>query len=193
MAAQVDLSSPAGKALSRNMRTAFTEAQSLSALGIGAVALAGYEEVLLNLTVAAIFPDIGGRLLEPQPDCGSAATRRARDYLREHASELVEISQLAESLGVSMRSLQESFRRQFGVSPREYLFDCRLENARKLLLASDSASVTSVALNSGFNDLSQFAAKYQGRYGELPSKTFRRIRGGINAMAENALIIAPLP
>jgi transcriptional regulator GlxA family with amidase domain len=52
--------------------------------------------------------------------------------------------------------------------------ECRLERARdRLSVPTLADSVTDVALECGFRDLSHFAAKYHEKYGEPPSETLR--------------------
>jgi transcriptional regulator GlxA family with amidase domain len=156
------------------MKAATVEITRLKSIGMSALALAGMEDLLMNLAVASLFPTVARMVGEAPPDCGPAAILRARDHINEHAADPIEFSRLANDLGISMRAMQANFRRYFGVSPRDYLLECRLERARgRLLLADPDATVTTVALDSGFTDLSHFSVKYRNRYGELPSVTLR--------------------
>jgi transcriptional regulator GlxA family with amidase domain len=103
--------------------------------------------------------------------------RAAGELLRRHADEPVSIAALADELGISLRSLQLSFREVFGLSPRELLGRIRLETARERLLAADpSEQVTTIALDCGFTHLSRFAGAYHQAFGERPSETLRRRR-----------------
>ena len=174
MVESVDLAAPVGAALARNMQAAMAEIGSLYSVGLGSLAMVGYEELLLNFAVVSLFPGIAQKVGRPQPDCGPRVIRRARDHINAHAAEPIELAQLASQLGISMRGMQVSFQRYFGFSPRDYIIECRLERARKSLLAADdNTSVTNVALDSGFTDLSHFSAKYRDKFGELPSETLR--------------------
>jgi AraC-like DNA-binding protein len=173
----IDLSSPVGAALAQNMRSALAGMTNLHSIGMGSLATSGYEELLLNLAVASIFPSIVAKIGRPQADCGPRVICRARDYINEHAAEPIELSRLAIDLGISMRTMQENFQRYFGFSPRHYIIECRLERARHyLLLAKNDTSVTDAALASGFTDLGHFSAKYRDKFGELPSETLRSAR-----------------
>ena len=77
---------------------------------------------------------------------------------------------------VSVRSLQQGFRRYMGASPMAYLREVRLRRAHQSLLDSDPsiASVASVAYNWGFTNLGRFAAAHTARYDEPPAATLRR-------------------
>jgi adenylate cyclase len=63
------------------------------------------------------------------------------------------------------------------MTPLEWVRQARLDRARHALLESGpDASVSEVAVASGFTQLGRFAAQYCSRFGELPSETLRRIR-----------------
>jgi AraC-like DNA-binding protein len=170
----LDLSSPICEALARTMKAAMLDTVSLASLGLGGLALAGYEDLLLNMATTALFPRVAADYGHAPPDCDSAIIRRARDYIDAHAAEVIELSALAKKLGVSMRAMQSGFQRYYGYSPRDFIIECRLERAHKKLLAGErSGSVTEIALDCGFSDLSHFSAKYRDKYGKAPSETLR--------------------
>jgi len=174
MVDRVSLSSPVGEAFARTMKTAFAEFCGLNTAGLGPLAIAGYEDMLTNLAAAALFPAVAQTLGRPTAPCAPAAIRRARDLIKADAAAPIRISKLAADLGLPMRTLQENFRRVFGLSPREWLLECRLENARQRQTLPDRpTSVCMVAYECGFGDLSGFSAKYRKRYGEPPSQTLR--------------------
>lgn len=111
----------------------------------------------------------------PQP--GRRTVRRALDYLEAHLSETITMDELAEVVGASVRTIQQGFRDELGVSPMAYVRDRRLERARQELFdaqASDGVTVTAVAEHWGFNHLGSFAVLYRRRWGESPSETLRR-------------------
>jgi AraC-like DNA-binding protein len=57
-----------------------------------------------------------------------------------------------------------------------FLRERRFEVARARLLASSAATVTDVAVASGFEHLGRFSVEYKKRYGESPTQTLRRGR-----------------
>lgn len=102
---------------------------------------------------------------------------RVRDYLHAHAHEPIELSDLCEVAEVPLRTLHHQFRRYFGMTPLQMLRDIRLERARAdLLLGAPGTSVTTVALNWGFDHFGRFAANYRQRFGEAPRETLQRAR-----------------
>lgn len=173
----LDLSTPVCAALARAAKTAMAELTGLNSIGLGALTVAGFEDLLLNLTAGSLFSGVVQKFDATPPDCGKSAIRRARDYIAAHAAEPIDLARLAGDLGVSMRAMQENFRKCYGYSPRDYILDCRLERARQRLLSADNAtSVTQSAMASGFTDLGHFSAKYRAKYGELPSESLRFAR-----------------
>lgn len=178
MATTFDLSDPVYATLARNMRLVMSEILAIEATGLGQLARAGYDETLQTLATVALFPAVARKISAAAPDTGPSPIRKARDYIKAHAAEPVELSRLAVSLGMSMRSLQDNFKKSYGCSPRDYLMECRLENARdRLSLPGDSTSVIEIAMDCGFPDHGQFSSKYRARYGELPSQTLKRAKG----------------
>lgn len=112
-----------------------------------------------------------------EPPSGPRAVHRAVDLIEGHPERPLSVSSLARQFGVSVRSLQEAFRRNLGVSPTAYLREIRLRRAHADLLAADpdeGLTVTDVAGRWGFAHLGRFSASYRERYGEPPSQTLRR-------------------
>ncbi|MDG4810642.1 AraC family transcriptional regulator [Micromonospora sp. WMMD1120] len=115
-------------------------------------------------------------LVEPghQPHPGRLV-RRACALISDHHGEALTVGDIAEALRVSVRSLQDCFRRELHTTPTAYLRACRLDAAhRTLRSAAPGTSVTTVALQHGFLHLGRFATEYRNRFGEAPSATLRR-------------------
>jgi transcriptional regulator GlxA family with amidase domain len=85
------------------------------------------------------------------------------------------VADLAGIAGVSVRSLQENFRRHVGMPPMTYLRQLRLARVHEHLREADPAAhtVTQIAYRYGFVHLGRFAAEYRIRYGVTPSETLR--------------------
>lgn len=174
MADYLDLSAPVCAAFARAAKTAMAEMTSLDSIGLGALAVAGFEDMLLNLAAGSLFAGVIRKFDATPSNCGNSVIQRARDYIAEHAAGPIDLARLAADLGVSMRAMQENFRKCYGFSPRDFILDCRLERARQRLLAADATtSVTQVGMASGFTDLGHFSAKYRAKFGEPPSETLR--------------------
>jgi AraC-like DNA-binding protein len=106
-----------------------------------------------------------------------ARVRRAEEFMRANADEPLTMAEVAQAIGVGTRALQLAFRASRGATPRAVLGDIRLARARERLLAPDAAaSVSEIALQSGFAHFGRFAAAYRARFGETPSMTLHRAR-----------------
>lgn len=101
--------------------------------------------------------------------------KRAEAYIEHHAHLPITAADIAEHVGVSVRSLFAGFRKYRNTSPMRQLKEIRLEGVHQdLRHPGPDTNVTQVALRWGFSHLGQFASDYQQRYGELPSATLRR-------------------
>jgi AraC-like DNA-binding protein len=103
------------------------------------------------------------------------AVRTAIDVMESEPQEPMTASSLAERSHVSVRSLQEGFRRYMGTTPMTYLRSVRLRHAHEELLAADPSATTvaTVAFRWGFTNLGRFAAEHQAAYDTQPVQTLR--------------------
>lgn len=112
----------------------------------------------------------------PAPALSLGAIDRARAYCEVAASPTLTPSELAAAVGVSLRSLELSFRADLGTTPQAYLLESRLRRAHAELVAGSpnhGVTVTSVAKRWGFSNVGRFAQKYFAVYGRRPSETLR--------------------
>jgi len=106
----------------------------------------------------------------------SRLVRECRELLERHAFEELTVPDIAECLGVSVRTLQTALRAETGATPSDLLRSIRLDRAREMLLESSprEQSVTAVAELCGFTHQGRFSALYLKTFGELPSESLRR-------------------
>jgi Helix-turn-helix domain/AraC-binding-like domain len=86
------------------------------------------------------------------------------------------VFEIADQLGVPVRTLQEHVRSAFNSTPSAMLREARLQHAHRLLSAGDSSheTVTVIAQQCGFGHLGRFSSDYRARFGETPAQTLRR-------------------
>lgn len=109
----------------------------------------------------------------PRPSRGQVV-QRASAFLRDHVAEGVRIAHLSRVVGVSERTLRNAFRREHGVSPKQFDVRRRLDSARCALCdIAGRNTVTTIATQYGFFDLGRFARIYKNAFGESPSQTMR--------------------
>jgi transcriptional regulator GlxA family with amidase domain len=105
-----------------------------------------------------------------------SAIRHAIELIEERPSEPWTTVRLATEVHLSVRALQEGFRRDLATTPMTYLREIRLRRAREALKLADrdSTTVGAVAVGLGILHLSRFAAAYREAFGETPSDTLNR-------------------
>ena len=103
------------------------------------------------------------------------AIKQMKEHLADFPNEPVTVSQLCGITGVSERTLQYAFLEHYGVTPKAYLKNFRLNSVRRELWKSDPdfTRVNDIASLWGFWHMGQFAADYRKLFGELPSKTLQ--------------------
>ena len=111
----------------------------------------------------------------PCDDLATREVRRVEEWIDAHYGDAVTIDDLAELAGISVRSLQGSFRRLRNCTPMEALARRRLRAAYDAL-RNPEATVTQVATDCGFFHLGRFASRYREVFGETPSESLSRAR-----------------
>lgn len=116
----------------------------------------------------------GGSRSHPQfPESANTAPLSDTDVLR--AMEIMQtqfetassISEIAQTVSVSKRTLERKFRQLLNQTPNQVYLQCRLEHARRLLRNTD-LKVREVALASGFASMSYFCRAYKRRFRRSP-------------------------
>lgn len=138
------------------------------------VALPFIETVIHGFLIVA-SADYRHALAQPAASLKPVAIRAAVDIIHAQAHEPLTTESIAHRCHVSVRSLQEGFRRHLATTPMAYLRSVRLERAHDELRGADPSrdTVTQIAFRWGFHNLSRFAALYRAAYGESPADTLR--------------------
>ncbi len=102
--------------------------------------------------------------------------RHSQELLEERDGKLILVGELADSVGVSERTLRTVFNEYFGVGPVRYLQLRQLHQVRSALRSAEpeAVSVRDVLLRQGVRELGRFASRYRRVFGELPSETMRK-------------------
>lgn len=93
----------------------------------------------------------------------------ARRFIDENMNWKIDFTGLAKSMGMTFDLFRRSFKKKYGVSPKNYLIDLRLEKAKKMLEEPDR-NCTQVALECGFSSSAQFSTMFREKYGITPKK-----------------------
>jgi AraC family transcriptional regulator len=137
----------------------------------------GLDEVGMWLAARFVSRVSGMRRTAAEPPV--ADRRRAVTaalWLDEHAHEGVDLAGAARAAGLSPFHFLRLFSRALGVTPHQYLVRARLRRAARLL-SDDERSVTDVALEVGFGDLSNFVRTFHRAAGVSPGRFQRAARG----------------
>jgi AraC family ethanolamine operon transcriptional activator len=104
--------------------------------------------------------------------------RRFERLIESQGVNKYSVAELAKTLGVGRRTLEQVFSDYVGLSPARYITMMRLNAIRRELLnaCEDNLSVAELAERNGIVHLGRFAADYRRMFGELPSQTLRRAR-----------------
>jgi AraC family ethanolamine operon transcriptional activator len=102
--------------------------------------------------------------------------RLAREYIETNRDESITMAALCKVVGVSIRTLEYSFRDVFEMTPIQFIRKRRLNAVRSALLQprNRGRKVTTVAMDHGFWHLGRFSREYRLLFHELPSETRRR-------------------
>ena len=140
--------------------------------GIGAV-----EEFVMSSLLHLQPSNYHAEFLAPaQPDQRRAVVQNAMNYIDDHLAGRITMDAVAKAVHMSVRSIQQGFREELGMTPMTYVRERRLERVREELTdAIPADGVTDAGGRTlGFNHLGSFAVEYRKRWGETPSETLRR-------------------
>ena len=146
---------------------------------------AGLDEIGLKL--AERFVALG----EPAP---AAAAPRAADrkravesalWIEAHSADPVDLQVLANRAGLSSYHYLRVFSAVLGVTPHQFVVRSRLCHAARLL-ADEERSITDIALDVGFADLSNFVRSFRRAAGLSP-RGFRQLARGDRKILQERL------
>ena len=96
-------------------------------------------------------------------------------YIEEHLAEPISLAALAKLVRLSSYYFCRAFKQSFGIPPRRYHINRRIEHA-KALLSNPTLSVTEIGLALGFSETSSFSAAFRHTTGITPTQ-YRRTLG----------------
>jgi AraC-like DNA-binding protein len=146
----------------------------------------GLDEVGM-LLAARLVEVVSGRA--PRPLVARARDRRravdAALWMDGHSHEPIDLDRVAREVGVSAFHFLRVFANVLGVTPHQYLVGARLRHAARLL-TDDARSITDVAFDVGFGDLSNFVRTFRRAAGVSPRR-FRQAAKGERKILQDRL------
>lgn len=100
--------------------------------------------------------------------------RRAKEIVISNMAEPPSLSELAQEVGLSLKRLKEGFKQIYGDSVYSFLFDYKMEYARRLL-DSGQYNVNEIGLRIGYSTSSHFIAAFRKKYGTTPKKYMQEL------------------
>lgn len=97
---------------------------------------------------------------EPQMISGNRQCAAVKRYIDLHFKEALTLDQLAEDAHMNKYYLSHAFKREYGVSPINYMIGKRIEES-KYLLAETDLSMSQIAQLLGFSSLSYFSQVFR--------------------------------
>lgn len=85
------------------------------------------------------------------------------------AGRMPAVSELASACALSPAAFRRAFRLALGQSPQQYIQNCQLQKAQRMLLFTDE-SITQIALSLGYQDVSGFNRIFLRAFGVAPRK-----------------------
>jgi len=95
--------------------------------------------------------------------------RMAKEIMISRMSEPPTLAELSQEVGLSLKKLKEGFKQIYGDSVFGFLFDYKMEYARKML-ETGKYNVNEVGLKVGYSTASHFIASFKKKFGTTPKK-----------------------
>ena len=92
-----------------------------------------------------------------------------RHYIEQHYKENITLDLLAEKASINKYYMAHAFKREYGVSPINYLIACRIQEGKRLLAETD-LSLSQIATVLGFSSSSYFSQSFRNAEGTSPTE-----------------------
>lgn len=145
------------------------------ALAIMIVALISKPELIADLAEAARVRYGTSTLRDLDVDACVKKLGELMTVSKAYQNENLDLSSLAEQLGISGHQLSELVNTRLGVGFSKYVRDCRVEAAKALLVSAPSQSILSISMDTGFRSQSAFYAAFKEATGQSPGD-YRKAR-----------------
>lgn len=135
----------------------------------------GYEALLKNME-ALLFRQTARSEFTLNDKSSRAIIDTVAAHLAAHASEKISLQAVAEEFGFNYTYLSYLFKKTLGRSPSEYVTQCRIDQAKRLLTQSEEHSVKEVSSAVGYDDPYYFSRIFKATTGLSPSE-YRKQKG----------------
>jgi AraC family transcriptional regulator len=102
-----------------------------------------------------------------------AALKPVIDYIHAHLEQNLSLAELADQAQMSLHYFARLFKQSVGLSPHQYVIQCRIERAKELLLRRE-LTVAEIAHQVGFIDQSHLNRHFKNWVGVSPKQWLQR-------------------
>lgn len=92
-----------------------------------------------------------------------------RYYIDQHYKENITLDLLSEKVSINKYYMAHAFKREYGISPINYMIACRIREGKRLLAETD-LSLSQIANVLGFSSSSYFSQSFRNAEGMSPSE-----------------------
>lgn len=120
---------------------------------------------------------------EARYDYGSNVyVEQAIDYIKWNHARGINVSDIADYIGISRTYLNHVFQKELGISSQKFLMDFRLHKAANLLISSE-LPVTEISSEVGYDDSLAFSKAFKKKFGLSP-KNYRSHKETMDLFSE---------
>ena len=123
---------------------------------------------LLNV-FAQYLADFAGRQCIANAEVEPAAVTRAKQFVRDHVDESINLEQVVQQVGVSRFYFCKLFKKATGMTLTEYVTRVRVEKA-KMLLVDPALRISEVVFAAGFGSIPRFNSVFKQHVGMPPTE-----------------------
>ena len=98
-----------------------------------------------------------------------SAIKAPVEFIRKNYHQDISIEELAKLAFLSISALERRFKKYLSKTPKRFLNEIRLENARRLLIETKQP-IMEIAYQCGFSEHSYFSKQFKAFFGVLPSQ-----------------------
>jgi AraC family transcriptional regulator len=95
--------------------------------------------------------------------------QQVKDYINDHLHQDLKLNELAAIVQISPYHFLRLFKQRMGITPHQYILQCRIERAKSLLQHSH-LSIAEIAIRVGFCDQSHFTRYFKRVVGVTPTQ-----------------------
>ena len=134
------------------------------------------DSLFLSCLLTCLEHNFSNELLKSHNTVRPIYITKAQNFIHSNVTNNISPEDIATAANISTRTLFMGFQEYLNTTPMRYLKDLRLEQVRQSLDYAHpiGSSVTTIAMEYGFNHLGHFCTSYKEKFGELPHETLNR-------------------